>query len=438
MYARSIAMYGFKCFGKTQVDLHYPGRSAFIAPAQATPRYPNINLILGDNGGGKSSVLRAIAIAALAPAIKNAGFVPYRLVRRDSSGTAVDGSFLKLLGIFDSYELNTEAVDVTDGGKQRGTEERPKDFLAKLKSYPKRQIDELSLESTPENPISELIFDDSSPAFFVVGYGATRRIESGNFSTSGEDRRRGRRYQRVASLFEDHVSLRPLQSWFPMLPVERQAEVIALINKAMPDNLRFQGVMEDDDYIFEFDGIPTPLPALSDGYKAFVGWVSDLIGHMASVAGTGPLQIQSGIVLIDEIDLHLHPAWQRDVIAKLAETFPALQFVMTSHSPLVAAAVQSTNVVVTGAGDDGLPTLERMDESLFGRGVEAVLLSPYFGLDSARPLPARRETSELAARVSQKQGGDVNAAEEFLRRLAEPIKKLEDGKQQEGASDDPL
>lgn len=79
-----------------------------------------------------------------------------------------------------------------------------------------------------------------------------------------------------------------------------------------------------------------------------------------------------------------------------------------------------------------------MDESLFGRGVEAVLLSPYFGLDSARPHPARRETSELAARVSQKQGGDVNAAEEFLRRLAEPIKKLEDGKKQEGASDDPL
>lgn len=57
MYAKSIAMYGFKCFGKAEVELLYPGR------AEETPlKHPNVNLILGDNGGGKSSVLLLICI----------------------------------------------------------------------------------------------------------------------------------------------------------------------------------------------------------------------------------------------------------------------------------------------------------------------------------------------------------------------------------------
>ena len=296
--------------------------------------------------------------------------------------------------------------------------------MPELKANPRSQIDQLTLDSTPQNPISDLIYDDFSSAFFVVGYGATRRVDSGNFSSSSEDRKRGRRYQRVASLFEDHVALRPLQSWFPSIESSMKEEVIELFGRALPDTIRFTGKMEGDDYVFEFEGVPTPFPALSDGYKAFVGWVGDLIGHMTSVAKDRRLSQLSGIVLVDEIDLHLHPSWQRDVIARLAKAFPRFQFVFTSHSPLVAASVQSANVVVTGIGPDGLPILERMNESLYGRSVEAVLMSPYFGLDSARPAGARAASAELSAKVGETPGGDINAAEEFLRQLAEPLEHI--------------
>src|SRR5262245_54838437 len=98
MYAKSIAIYGFKCFGKAEVEFRYPGRP------EETLEHPNINLILGDNGGGKSSVLRAIAIAALAPALINAGFVAYRLVRRDAARGVVGDSLLKLHGMLDRAE----------------------------------------------------------------------------------------------------------------------------------------------------------------------------------------------------------------------------------------------------------------------------------------------------------------------------------------------
>ncbi len=420
MYAKSIAIYGFKCFGKADIEFRYPGRS------EEGLEHPNINLILGDNGGGKSSVLRAIAIAALAPALINAGFVAYRLVRRDASGGVAGDSLLKLRGVLEATELPTPPSEATTKGARRAQPKtpRPREFLARLKANPRSQIDQLSLESTPDNPISDLIYDDFSPAFFVVGYGATRRVESGNFSSSSEDKRRGRRYQRVASLFEDHVALRPLQSWFPSLSDTRKSEVIDLLASALPDSIRFTGALEGDDYVFTFEGVPTPFPALSDGYKAFLGWVSDLVGHMVSVSEGRSLAELSGIVLVDEIDLHLHPSWQRDVVARLARAFPRFQFVFTSHSPLVAASVRSSNVIVTGIDSSGLPNLQQMEETLYGRSIEAVLMSPYFGLDSARPADAREETDRLAAKVASTPGGDVDAAEAFLKQLADPLERI--------------
>lgn len=420
MYAGSVSIYDFKCFGKAVVDLLYPGKNT-----DQKIGIPNVNLILGDNGGGKSSVLRAIAIATLAPALLGGGFVAYRLVRRNAGSGVSESSLLKVIGVLDDVEAESLTKRSTRLATSPSVERRPThEFLARLKASPRSSLDQLTLESTPDNPIAELIYDDSSPAFFVVGYGATRRVESGSFSASGEDKRRGRRYQRVASLFEDHVALRPLRSWFPELSEAEKSQVLKLFAGALPETVVFDGRMEGDDYVFDFEGVPTPFPALSDGYKAFIGWISDLLAHMVAVSKGRSLFDLTGIVLVDEIDLHLHPSWQRDVVAQLSRAFPNLQFVFTSHSPLVAASVQSENVIVTGIDEKGLPTLHRMQESLYGRSVEAVLMSPYFGLDSARPLDARRSTDALALEVESSRDGGVDAAEQFLRQLTEPIERL--------------
>lgn len=80
------------------------------------------------------------------------------------------------------------------------------------------------------------------------------------------------------------------------------------------------------------------LNQLSSGEKSLLGLVADLTRRLYLANTEGDLLHGEGIVLIDEIDLHLHPKWQREVLTKLREIFPNVQFVVTTHSPLVLSS----------------------------------------------------------------------------------------------------
>lgn len=403
MYAKTLSIYEFRCFRNAKLTLQYPGRSSEI---------PNVNVILGDNGGGKSSVLRALAIAVLAPALMRSGFVPYRLVRRQAPGTpAVSHCLLKVIGKPDAHEAELGVTSRIE-------------LLARLDPPSRGNLDKFYIEHTPDSPVTPLLDDDYSPAFFVVGYGATRRVETGDYSESSARRTRGLRYQRIAGLFEDHVALRPLTSWLSRLDrnSKRLEEVVSLLTSVLPDEVGFKGdfLAEDEQYLFDFEGTPTPFTSLSDGYKAFIGWVGDLLGHLVDVAPEDKnLNEITGIVLVDEIDLHLHPAWQRQVVPLLSKAFPKLQFVFTSHSPLVATSVRRENIFVTSRADDGTATIDQINEQVYGQSVEHVLLSSYFGLTTTRPQSFEVEADGLFKRAAE---GDPVAALEFLKRVTSPAR----------------
>ncbi len=416
MYAKRLDIYGFKAFGKTKLSLQFPGRTG-----PDLPRLRNVNLILGDNGGGKSSVLRALAIAILAPALMESGFVAYRLVRRGrAEEQEYKTAFLKIFGKAgpNEYQLRQEGTRVSTAIE----------LIARIERRDGRSLDRIHLEDTPASPIADRLFDDSSPAFFVVGYGATRRVETGDFSPSSARRSRGLRYQRVAGLFEDHLALIPLQSWMPEMQratPHRFDEALDLLNSVLPENIVFRGDQdpEDGQYVFLFDGIKTPFSALSDGYRAFIGWVGDLISHLNQVVPQGePLARQGGLVLVDEIDLHLHPSWQREVVPKLATAFPRLQFVFTTHSPLVASTVERRNIFITDTAADGSAEIRQLDETVFGRSAEQLLLSSYFGLESTRAEAFQDEARTLFRKAAD---GDAEAALSYLDSLTETAEGAE-------------
>jgi predicted ATP-binding protein involved in virulence len=84
------------------------------------------------------------------------------------------------------------------------------------------------------------------------------------------------------------------------------------------------------------NGQETPVAQLSDGEKIYLSLVADLARRVGmAVPGSIDASEATGIVLIDEVELHLHPKWQREIILRLAEVFPKIQFLVTTHSPQV-------------------------------------------------------------------------------------------------------
>lgn len=99
-------------------------------------------------------------------------------------------------------------------------------------------------------------------------------------------------------------------------------------------------------------GYKLPATWLSHGYQSSLSWLSDLIGHALiedsafdAARNAAPEELQ-GLVLVDELDLHLHPSWQRPFIQALRDTFPGLQFIATTHSPLLLSALRPDEVVL--------------------------------------------------------------------------------------------
>lgn len=89
-----------------------------------------------------------------------------------------------------------------------------------------------------------------------------------------------------------------------------------------------------------------PVTSLSDGYQSTISWIADLLGH-AFLDGSTNIEpsTMSGIVLLDEIDLHLHPTWQRRLVPILKKVFPKLQFIVTTHSPLVLTGFEKEEII---------------------------------------------------------------------------------------------
>lgn len=121
------------------------------------------------------------------------------------------------------------------------------------------------------------------------------------------------------------------------------------------------------------------LEQFSDGYKIIVAMVADIASRMAegNPQMTNPLQAK-GIVMIDEVDLHLHPQWQRSILNDLHGVFPNVQFIVTTHSPLIVLGATEIAQVVRLQGNrivDNQMDISRMD-------VGQILLTDLFGLKS--------------------------------------------------------
>ena len=164
-----------------------------------------------------------------------------------------------------------------------------------------------------------------------------------------------------------------------------------------------------------------PLRQLGYGYQTLITWVADLANRMAEryPDSANPLA-EPAVVLVDEIDLHLHPIWQRKLMGFLTERFPSTQFIATAHSPLVAQAAADANLAVLRREGDHVVIDNEVDNIRNWR-IDQILTSDLFGLKTARPPHIEAMMSEREKLLDKPK---LNAAEK--RRLEELNELVED------------
>jgi predicted ATP-binding protein involved in virulence len=149
-----------------------------------------------------------------------------------------------------------------------------------------------------------------------------------------------------------------------------------------------------------------PVSLLSDGTRTMISLIADLAFRCVCLNGLSgsdsPLN-SPGIVMIDEIDLHLHPRWQQRVLHSLRQAFPKIQFIVTTHSPQVLSTVDRTTIrLLSQASDDEI--LHSEIPSLQTQGISSSdILAQLMGVDPVPDEAAARRLSEYKALVQQNQ-----------------------------------
>lgn len=154
---------------------------------------------------------------------------------------------------------------------------------------------------------------------------------------------------------------------------------------------------------------------LSDGEKCLLAMVGDLARRLAIANPSLPDPLQGyGVVLIDEIELHLHPKWQREIIPALKRTFPNCQFIVTTHSPQVISQVQPEGIYILEKTEEGI--IAKKPESSFGRDSNRIL-------EDLMDVPARPQKikDDLLQLFRLIDAGDLEGARKLRQQLADEI-----------------
>ncbi len=171
------------------------------------------------------------------------------------------------------------------------------------------------------------------------------------------------------------------------------------------------------------------LQNLSLGYRTLIAWMVDFASHLFDryPRSENPLA-EPAIVLVDEIDLHLHPSWQRKLMGYLSDLFPNTRLIATAHSPLIVQAATNANIAVLRREGDHV-VIDNDVEAAKNWRIDQVLTSDLCGLESARP-PQLDDALKDRTRILSKPEL-TDADQRHLRALEAEIGELPTGETRE-------
>lgn len=347
MYIDHITLQNVRGFPLLDFDLRRPGGG-----------HAGWTVFTGDNGSGKSTLLKAIAICLT-------GAETARALQPSFSGWIRDGAERESASIQLHVVGLAEDDRMTGSGRSQG-----KPFPAKL--VLKRGEQDIALrpmrpEGMPKNYATpgRSIWSGNASGWFSCGYGPFRRV----FGASPEAARAmvSPASERFVTMFQEAASLAEVDEWLRTLNHKKlegktsesaQLDLLlgVLSDDLLPNQIAVDGVDSDGLWLRDRNGVRLSWDEMSDGYRAGLALLADILRHLIKVYGfdgltdtdeNGKLIIRrSGVVLIDEVDAHLHPEWQRELGFWLKRHFPNIQFLVTTHSPIICQAADENGLFV--------------------------------------------------------------------------------------------
>lgn len=422
MYVRRLKVQNVRGFRELALDFHRPDGSL-----------AGWTVLAGRNGSGKSSLLRIIAAVAVGPSRAQA--------------------------------LTPSIADWLRRGQEQGSAQLDLEFSKQ--DFPRSPIPHeqaaprLEWRGDPERGTSFGGRTGSGWDFnwglwqgggleggLLAGYGPYRRLtghaaDVQNLMTSHET------IARVVSLFREDASLVECVSWLREVYLRRlenkpgaaelEHAVLSLLNDGLlPDGVLVEKVDSEGLWVSQ-KGVRLPLNELSDGYRTTAALVMDIVRHLQSYYGDLNLEedeeaggrcyrvLLEGVVLIDEVDLHLHVSWQKRIGFWLKRHFPKIQFIVTTHSPFVCQAADPGGLIRLPAPGEDRP-VEHVSESLYNTvvngSIDDAVLTELFGLETPYSQEAERLRERVAELEAKVQTGKVSAKEKSeLRNLRSRLPK---------------
>lgn len=346
MYLEKLKLHNFRCYEKLEIDFNR-----------------QLTVLVGKNGSGKTTVLEAIAIAL------GTWFVGFNIVNAKGINKRTD-PLRKAYQIGATDDVQTQfPVEIEAWGKIEESKDQILHWKRELytptgtmTTKDAKEIVEYAAEY--QKAISEGRTDIYLP---MVAYYGTGRLWDYHRQKRTDVFKVSSRTNGYIDCLDGTANVKLMLDWFQIMTInkyQRQEEnlesnpeldtVYLAMEKCLTNlsgysdvKIRYNmGTQELDVYYSEQDKqrMRIPLNQLSDGYKGMISLVADIAYRMATLnpqLGTEVLSKGDGVVLIDEVDLHLHPAWQQKVIDNLMNIFPKVQFIVSTHAPAIISSVKT-------------------------------------------------------------------------------------------------
>jgi predicted ATP-binding protein involved in virulence len=314
-------------------------KNEFIFQDENEP-FKQWTVILGNNGTGKTTILRWIASLELN---KNQGFlgeVPATLLEKVADVIVCD--------ILGRWELKTKNGFIS---------------ISNWFEYDFKLVENLK----------------------IYGYGVTRSIGKNGLSEEKEK-------LNAENLFFPESKLTDFEEWILELRLatfseeekvaasaKRRLELIKklILSEVFPEISDFKFKTNEklkSSVVFISDGNELKTGDLGYGYQSSLAWILDFCKKMFEryPESENPLA-EAAVLLIDEIDLHLHPKWQRNLIKNLSKLFPKTQFIVTTHSPLIIQSIENINLYILRKNEEGIKAERVNYKNFVGWDVEEIL-----------------------------------------------------------------